>query len=362
MVALTPPRYGGHFLGNLINELEDRLSGTSCGTRLASNLQPVIPDRSGYVLVLFDGLGRSMINDRFPVLQQAQVGYLDAPFPTTTSVSLATIATGMTPAEHGILGHFMLIPELGQVVNTLRWEGRGGARLKFDTGSLLPAPNLWERLSRAGVEVLTVQPPIARGSKLSAMLYRGCSIVYAETWSDWVEYLVSLAQPGRLVLGYTDRVDVAAHQWGVRSKQCQSAISQADRAWDRLAQQLTAEVGLVGCSDHGLIDIAASGKRVLGSYPKDLRVAGDPRGLAVHGQITEELELRWGISGTPIASVREWWGPGNHPNLDELLPTKLFVAPPGQVFLPSKFDRRMVGYHGGLDPDELHIPLLVRPG
>ena len=55
------------------------------------------------------------------------------------------------------------------------------------------------------------------------------------------------------------------------------------------------------------------------------------------------------------------WGPGpRHPGLTERTPDALFLAGDGEVLLPPGFDKRLRGYHGGLDPDEIEVPLLVR--
>jgi hypothetical protein len=40
----------------------------------------------------------------------------------------------------------------------------------------------------------------------------------------------------------------------------------------------------------------------------------------------------------------------------------VLLARPGTVILPPGFDRRLVGYHGGLTEEEVAIPLLVAAG
>ena len=45
---------------------------------------------------------------------------IDAPSPTTT-VSLSCLVTAATPSAHGVIGHLIWLPEMGSVVNTLRW-------------------------------------------------------------------------------------------------------------------------------------------------------------------------------------------------------------------------------------------------
>jgi hypothetical protein len=46
-------------------------------------------------------------------------------------------------------------------------------------------------------------------------------------------------------------------------------------------------------------------------------------------------------------------------SLGPRLPTAVLAAPEGKVILPKGFDKRLVGYHGGLAYQEVEVPLLV---
>ena len=64
----------------------------------------------------------------------------------------------------------------------------------------------------------------------------------------------------------------------------------------------------------------------------------------------------------PARQMESWWGPLGDPAEDAARGTRpdgAFLAGTGRVLLPGHMDRRMVGYHGGLDPREVRIPLLV---
>jgi hypothetical protein len=55
----------------------------------------------------------------------------------------------------------------------------------------------------------------------------------------------------------------------------------------------------------------------------------------------------------------ELLGPDPGPQAKERSGDGLLLAPPGKVLLPPGFDKRLRSYHGGLEPAELEIPLLV---
>ena len=60
-----------------------------------------------------------------------------------------------------------------------------------------------------------------------------------------------------------------------------------------------------------------------------------------------------------VRKLRRLFEPATHPQIDERLPDAVLLAPDRRLLIPSGFDKRLVGYHGGLDPREATIPLLV---
>ena len=359
------PRYDGNSLVNLVAELETRLTGQAPFPALDPASSAAIPERATYVLMVFDGLGSHQLSHPAARdLARVEVGSIDALFPSTTTVSLSSIATGLPPAQHGVIGHHMWVPDVGRVVNVLKWILPGGAPVSYDTESLLPAPNLWERLTAHGVEAITVQPGAFEFSPLSKALYRGCRIEPAWTEDDLAAVTIDLAQqPGRLIFTYVPHVDVAAHLYGQSSEHYANALRQVTSVWERIAHHLPEHAVLVGTADHGHADYQTHDK-----YPIESRAAegltffGDPRSLYVRGAperaeaLAATLPARW----LPLDEIRAWWGPGPaHAELAARSPAGVLLADRGNILLPSNMDARLVGYHGGLEPDELSIPLLV---
>ncbi|MCP4222511.1 MAG: hypothetical protein GY773_04120, partial [Actinomycetia bacterium] len=190
---IKPPDYGGGSLVNLMAELEARLGGSPLLPRLHQPLTDAVPEAPTYVVVLFDGLGQAQLDHPAATLASDNVGRIDAPFPTTTTVSLATVATGLPPSQHGLLGYQLWMPEVEQVVNTIKWSTLWGDALEIDTEAFLPGPNLWERLTAIGREPITVQPGHFAGSPLSKALYRGCRYESAFTSDEVIGATSDLA-------------------------------------------------------------------------------------------------------------------------------------------------------------------------
>lgn len=360
------PDYGGGGVVNVVAEIERRLTGSSPSPGLEPTLAAEIPDAGTYVLLLVDGLGDAQLSHpRAETLRAARRGALDTGFPATTSTTLATVATALAPRSHGVLGHLLWLPEVGAVVNTLKWVRLDGRPSGWDTRRLLPRPTLWERLRAAGIEPVTVQPADVEGSPLSRGLYGECRFEPVPTADELVAACVQLAAvPRRLVFAYLPQVDFAAHVWGQGSSRYAEALSLVDTAWSRLAALLPAGAALVGVADHGLVDYGEADKVLVRDRRFDrLVLYGDPRAVLVRGDGDLIVELGEATGGEVVTGepLRALFGPpgSDHPELAGRFPDAALLAPPGKVLLPRGFDRRLVGYHGGLDPRERRVPLLV---
>jgi len=355
------PSYDSRGLVNLVAEIETRLIGSSPSPGLDPGVGDLIPQGRTYVLILFDGLGVAQLGHAAagPLVTSHQAT-LHAPFPTTTSVSLATIATALPPSRHALVAHLTWLEETGQVVNTLKWVDLSGRPVAHDYGSFLPGPNLWERLRRGGVEPITVQPATFAGSPLSRLLYRGARFEGAWDDEDLVEATVQLAsESNRFVFTYFWPVDFAGHVHGLGSDEFGEAMRLAANLWEGVASRLPPDVTLLGSADHGLIDYAEGDKILIRGKPFDgLRFAGDPRGVHVWGSpgvIDELAEITGALPTDPLALL----GPGPIPAARARVGDVLLLAPPGKILLPPGFDKRLHSYHGGPAKQELEVPLLV---
>ncbi|HKX75002.1 MAG TPA: alkaline phosphatase family protein [Acidimicrobiia bacterium] len=363
---MSLPSTNADGLLNLVAELERRLSGSSPSLPLNPELSSLIPAAGTYLFVLFDGLGDMQLSHPAVAdLAACRRGRLQAPFPTTTTVSLATVASGQAVASHGWLGHLMWLPDLGQVVNTLKWVDLAGQPVAYPYADLLPAPNLWERLRAAGVGVVTVQPTEFAASPLTAALYRGCRFAGYSNAAEFVEIcLIEAAAPGQLVFAYWPPVDFAAHVHGMGSTEYVEALAGADRVWASLLNRVPDGITLLGTADHGMVAVAPEGKRLI-RHPdyRMLDFYGDPRAVMVRGsaRLIRRLRAETGAELVEETELRSWWGAGQrHPDLEGRYPQAVLLAPDSSVLLPPGFDKRLAGYHGGLTEAETAIPLLVR--
>ncbi len=362
---MRPPDYSGGGLVNLVAELEGRLTGRAASPTLHADLAALIPEAATYLLVLCDGLGDAQLaHPEAAPLAAARRGAVDAGFPSTTTVSLATLATGLPPAGHGLIGYQLWLPETGQVANTIQWTTLWGDPLDLDFDAFLPRPNTWERVVAGAAEPIVLQPLSFEGSLLTRVLYRGCRREHYADGAEAVTAALQLARPGRrLVLLYLPQVDFAAHVGGQASDMYAEAVRLTADIWQRIADRLPPGVVMVGTADHGHVDIPKDHQIRLAKPEHEGRTLyGDPRALFVRG---EGASLAAGRPATwvPIEHMEGWWGPGTpHPRFAERAPDGALFPDPGHAVLHRFSDDRLIGQHGGLTPEEIRVPLLVAGG
>ncbi|MYJ15994.1 MAG: alkaline phosphatase family protein [Acidimicrobiia bacterium] len=358
------PGYAGNNLVNLVAELERRLTGHSPTRGLRSDLSALIPAARNYLLVVFDGLGAGQLaHPEASALAGCRRAILEAPFPTTTTVGLSSICTGLTPLRHGVIGYRQWMPDLQKVVSLLRWTDLSGRHVRYDTASFLPAPNLWERLSGRQVRGMAVQPAAFFDTPLTRMLYRGAEMRgYASPSEVDPAYLFTRSKR-TLAMVYHHALDVAAHEAGQLSDSYRLAMAGANRLWGRLAGRLPSDTVMVGTSEHGHCDIPQEGKFILKKTDTEgLRWWGDSRALMLSGPShrIEALAEKTGSRMIAPEALRTLLGRGRpHPDLEARMPDALLLARDGTGIFPRGMDAKKTGHHGGLTPVEAQIPMLV---
>src|SRR5207253_252170 len=135
---LVVPDYGGSCLAGIVPALLHR----------AERQPPVwIPEVAAgaaqVVLLVLDGLGWEQLQARTslaPTLAAMSGGPITSVAPTTTATALASLTTGRTPAEHGVMGYRVHVGD-GQVMNVLRWTTPAGdARVTVPPAEFHPLP------------------------------------------------------------------------------------------------------------------------------------------------------------------------------------------------------------------------------
>ena len=335
------------------------------------------------VVVLVDGMGWHLLPELAadaPLLASAlaggagQLDELACTFPSTTPTSLASLATGVAPGRHGILGFTVKLPETDRVLNHISWRDDPPA------SQWQPVPTWFERLRWAGVGARAVLPAAFLGSGLTEAAYRGAQFLAATNDDDYAQLVVDQlrAAPG-LVYAYTAALDTAAHLFGVGSTEWHAAGAYVDALLTRMVEALPPDAALLITADHGGLNVPESQRIDLDTDSRlsaGVRVvAGDPRvrylytepGAAsdVIAAWSELLAGRAEVRGRDDAVAAGLFGsvlPDHLPRIGDVVVSCLGdTAVLASAHEPPEV-AQLIGFHGASDPVEMAIPLITFQG
>ncbi|MDE2718939.1 MAG: alkaline phosphatase family protein [Chloroflexota bacterium] len=347
----------------------------------ANRIADAFADAQQLAIVVVDGLGMNFINKLEPssFLRRHFRMELQTVFPSTTSSAFTSLSTAAWPNRHSIIGWDMYLDEVDSVATILRFERRHDGepldRLGIVERQAYPVPSLFSGF--AG-NLFSVVPDGIANTPYSDY-WGGHNATYA-TYSDFangVDKAISLscvAKAPSIIYLYAIDVDYAAHEYGTNAKQTMDALQRIDRAIERLALNLPSDTRLLLTADHGHLD--GRTHEILPSDPLVNHLVHEPWGdaremhFAVKPGSEEEFETEFrGQYGefaflltTDEVEALELFGPGRIEDaVRRRLGTHIAISRGADTFiyLAKSDPMQFIGYHSGLTPDEMLVPLIV---
>jgi hypothetical protein len=373
------PRYGIRSLGELMPSLLSSLGLDGFGNRFELG-----PARR-VCLVLVDGLGWEALRARAaeaPFLNAIAGEPISAGFPATTAASLSSLALGLPPGEHGLVGYTIALPGRDRALNALTWAAYGlGPRVdlreELPPERFQPLPTLAERAAAAGVAIHHLGPAFHEASGLTRAIGRGERFHPADSLGTVVRRAVELLDTGRVfVYGYHPGLDATGHVHGVASQEWADELRAVDQASAALAERLPPGTLLVLTGDHGMVDLLPSQRLDLADHPElaagvDL-LAGEARARSIRARAGAAADLLaawraqlgdrmwlWSRSEAIAAGV---FGPRVGETVAARIGDVVAAAfePVGIVQRDvDPAQARLNGHHGSLTPAEQLVPLLA---
>ena len=337
-----------------------------------------LPSADSAIVVLIDGLGAEVLKARaghartlMSALSAKSI--IESGFPTTTAAAIATLTTGVSPGQHGLVGYTVLDSH-GRMVNQLSgWDAQ------LDPASWQLRPTIFERASDAGLSPIVVGPERYRESGFTKAVLRGARYVTGASIAERMQHAAALARaPGSLLYVYVPELDQAAHAHGWQSPEWTNALESTDSALAELQRSLGPRTGLLVTADHGLLDVDRGSHILIDSAPELIDgvryVAGEPRCLQLHFEpnlspsLRADLTDRWRASEShrawvvtrSEAIVAGWFGPVD-PLVEPRIGDLLVAARKNVAYYDGRAGasgRSMIGQHGSWSAAELRVPLL----
>jgi hypothetical protein len=400
-LGIPVPAYGGRSLANLAAGLARTLARADAEPPLLPELTGGLDPLEGrsaegpVVVLLIDGLGWSALHGSAARKPGGAAAHwarrarpLTSTFPTTTTVALTSLSTGASPGQHGVVGHRVYLPRFDSVVEMLRMSPLGVNASETLVGpdwspsSVSGVPSIFRR----GVSAVAVSRDRYEGSGFTRLLYDGAAFVAYSTGSDFALSLYSVLsrpEPPPLVFAYWDDLDVGQHIRGPLPELVDLEIDRVN-AWvrfvaERLEPGRARRTKLIITGDHGQVPMAPDRQLVADQDAELLGQllrppSGDRRATFFTARpghlpaLRALLEARRG-PGSHLLEMTEalerglFGPPPYHPEIRERLGDLLLLTPsPGGVSYTAPGShsrgRPMLGAHGGLEPEELVVPMI----
>jgi hypothetical protein len=323
------------------------------------------------VLLVLDGLGAQQLDARAPRLAPALGSgtgtTLTSVAPSTTAAALTSLATGLPPSEHGVVGYRIAVGD--EILNVLGWRlgDRDGRRLvrprAFQPHPAFPA-------SLRPVPVVSRNEYAATGFSAAHL---GDSPLYGwHTPAGLVVEVRRLLERGApFVYAYYDGVDRTAHACGL-DEHYDAELRAVDRMVGDLLEALPPGAVLVVTADHGQVEVGSS-IEVLGAdvMAGVTLLSGEGRFRWLHARpgAKDDLLALASERYRDIAWVRDveqiiddgWLGGVLAADVRARLGDVALVPFAATAFLDpaDTGEQRLVCRHGSLTPDEMSVPLLA---
>jgi predicted AlkP superfamily pyrophosphatase or phosphodiesterase len=252
-------------------------AAAACG-RQAVQSNPASRPRPTVVVVSFDALGNRFLDrDTLPAFHRMMREGVRAPFrpefPSKTFPNHYSMATGLPPGQHGLVLNQFYDPVwrewfLHASQNDGRWFGGEPIWVAAERAGLRTAAYFW---MGSEAEIAGARPTYA--FPFDATVADSTKLAQIMRWLRLPD-----EQRPRLVMMYSNVVDVAGHRAGPDAPQTYDAVRTADRFLGAMRDSLAAlgrgDIDLIVVSDHGLSSVPRE-------HDIDMDTLVPPRGVLV---------------------------------------------------------------------------------
>jgi hypothetical protein len=349
----------------------------------SAQVRDTIGEHEHLILVLADGLGLELVEALAPdsFLRSHLAMQMLTVFPSSTAPALTSLASGEPPGSHGLLGWFLYLRDRRLQTLPLPFRQRFTYRSLADLG----VPNQevfgWRSLAaRFKRDARMVMPRPLIDSPFTRTISGGIRIEPYEALQNAIDVVVQ-GTTAALFPSYTyfyySKVDAALHTHGPSSGFARAEVESLDAALAGLYARLQGRARIVVSADHGGLDVPRADRLML--HPRDALMSFlevppsvEPRSPAFHVRPGEEEQFATTFRqayGDRFAlltneEVREMGLLGSD-ELSDLTRSRLgsFMGISGSgaalVYSTDRGIADMAGFHGGLEPREMLVPLVV---
>ncbi|MSO60023.1 MAG: PglZ domain-containing protein [Ilumatobacteraceae bacterium] len=323
------------------------------------------------VLLVLDGLGWLQFDAHrmcMPTLSSFQGGAITTVVPSTTATALTSLATGLAPAEHGLVGYRI---DMGDtVMNTLRWgDESDDLRRRYPPQQVQSCPPF------LGASVPVLSKAELAGSGFTQAHLSGVRHHDWRASSSIAVTTTQLINAGEtFVYAYYDGIDKIAHERGFGDFY-DAELRAADTLVADILAGLPSDVALLVTADHGQVHVGANTIILSPAIMRHVHhQSGEGRFRWLHARRLSASALldlcfeaygdvAWVVSRSQVLD-EGWFGPTMSTEIQRRL-GDVALVPFADVSFEDPADGgafQLICRHGSLTEAEMRVPLLCHVG
>lgn len=394
------PCYNGRSIANIPATIAHLLDAPFTGLpRLRSELwQPMGKDVQRVVVILLDAMGWNLYEQERPYFQEmlgetTVAEPIMSVFPSTTVAALSSLWTGYAPAQHGLLGYRLFLPDYATVGQLITFTPAFGnytdtlVQSGLEPESFLQVPGFAQQLRTAAISTYSFKERSLVKTALSQMHgrgvpYEGGAVSFADMMVQLRQLLEAKAGEKLYAFAYWSTIDTLGHHhnWQHPSVKAElrALINQIrSELFTPLSEAARQGTAVFIAADHGQVVCPVSEQIRLLDHPELgdmllMQPTGDTRAIylyAKHGRQADIVDyiqknLAHAFVAIPAHKALQagLFGPQPHASVaPERIGDVILLARGGATLLNKLDDTRaheFVGWHGSLEAGEMQVPWL----
>ncbi|MDA3013210.1 MAG: alkaline phosphatase family protein [Actinomycetota bacterium] len=326
--------------------------------RFNNLLDEKINDAESINFILADGLGFKNLQETDSWLNSNISKSIFTTFPSSTNVALSSLTLANNPGKTGIIGYFMFDKKYNHLINALVWNSENTNLIKNEFYK--KQKTIWSTLNESKIFYNIFQPKNLVGTTLSNFIYFSEKVTGYLDNKELIELMSdSLFLENRFNFIYYPKIDVAAHLYGVGSKEWSREIFEFEKLINILNTSTNKKSYTVVTSDHGLVNITKNNKFEI-QYSEDIKIYGDQRSVFINGEKNKINRAFKNVPGELInkAELKEYFEISEDNFIERIFPDFCFLLKDSSIVIPKHLKAPLIGYHGGLSDSEILIPII----
>ncbi len=375
----TKPDYSNNIV-NLMSSIADA-SGVSSPYSPLDSLDS-LSDSKNIVLMIVDGLGFNYLNSygNGTILRKYLKGPITSVFPPSTGSAITSFLTGLAPQQHGVVGWYVHLKEIGLVSRILPYTNVVDDNvIGVPISKVIDVKGIFQDIRRD--YSMIYNPHIVDSVYTLNLAGTARRIGYSDidTFFGSIREAILKTRKQSYIYAYWPTLDSISHILGCESPEAKEHLNEFDYKLASFIETISgSDTTLIITADHGFNDVSLENVIYTRNHPDlmdclQLPVCGDTRTGFCYVRpskvadferyIEDDLGAVCNLQKSEDLIRDGWFGLNSaHPMLPDRVGDYTLTFNEGHALLncfPGLEPPVMKGHHGGVSSDEINVPLIL---